>query len=135
MSFQFWVNLFLSFCVLLFAVGFINRSKIHFIRRIMASRLRIKILPAMDAIIPVINASFRRDGGELFPLFKLKADLESFALKADVLFDVERNALAQFLTQLSTQIARFEAGTLESNDVDELVLSGQRVMREVKELA
>lgn len=89
----------------------------------------------MDAIIPVINASFRAHDSELFPLFKLKADLESLALKSDVLFDVESHALAEFLTTLSTLISRFEAGLLESNDVDNLLLIGQRVMREVKELA
>jgi len=100
----------------------------------MASRLRLKILPTLDAIIRVMNSDLRSQSNELFPLFKLKADLESYALKSNLLFDVERIALAEFLTDLSTQIAKYEASGLESKQVDELVLRAQRAHREVNEL-
>jgi len=110
MSPKFWINLCIALCVLLFAVVYINRSKIHFIRKLMASRLR------------------------KFILYKLKADLESDVLKAGVLFDVERLALTDFLTKLSTYISFYESDKSSANQAEDLILTGQRAVNEINEL-
>jgi len=142
LSFQFWFKLFFAILVFIFALLFVNRSKIHFIQRLRASRLRDKIAPKMQAILPIISTSLNAEQADLFPLFKLRADLEDLVLKADVLFDVERLALIEFLTKLSVQIGKFEAvsAPLESHSktregVNDLMLSGQRVIKELTELA
>ena len=134
MSLQFWINLFLAFCVLLFAVVYINRSKIHFLRKLMASRLRQKILPRMNALMAVLMNGYQPQSEDKFILYKLKADLEGDVLKADVLFDVERITLADFLTKLSTYIAQCEAEQLSAKQSEDLILTGQRVINEINEL-
>lgn len=134
MSPQFWINLFLAFCVLLFAVVYINRSKIHFLRKLMASRLRQKILPRMNALMTVLMNGYQPQSEDKFILYKLKADLEGDVLKADVLFDVERITLADFLTKLSTYIAQCEAEQLSAKQSEDLILTGQRVINEINEL-
>ena len=134
MSLQFWINLFLAFCVLLFAVVYINRSKIHFLRKLMASRLRQKILPRMNALMTVLMNGYQPQSEDKFILYKLKADLEGDVLKADVLFDVERITLADFLTKLSTYMAQCEAEQLSAKQSEDLILTGQRVINEINEL-
>ena len=134
MSFQFWVNLSLALCFLLAAVLFINRTKVQFIRRIMASRLRQKILPRMEAVLAVISQGYHSPESETYPLFKLKADLEACVLKADVLFDIERTTLADFLTKLSAYIAYNEFQSVSNDKFDDLILCGQRVVNEINEL-
>ena len=134
MSLQFWINLFLAFCVLLFAVVYINRSKIHFLRKLMASRLRQKILPRMNALMAILMNGYQPQSEDKFILYKLKADLEGDVLKADVLFDVERITLADFLTKLSTYMAQCEAEQLSAKQSEDLILTGQRVINEINEL-
>jgi len=134
MSLEFWINLFLAFCVLLSAVVYINRSKIHFLRKLMASRLRQKILPRMNALLTVLINGYQPQSEDKFILYKLKADLESDVLKAGVLFDVERETLTDFLTKLSTYIAHCEAEQLSATQNEDLILTGQRVVNEINEL-
>ena len=134
MSLKFWINLCIALCVLLFAVVYINRSKIHFIRKLMASRLRQKILPRMDALLTILVNGYQAEGEEKFILYKLKADLESDVLKAGVLFDVERLALTDFLTKLSTYISFYESDKSSVNQAEDLILTGQRAVNEINEL-
>jgi len=134
MSIQFWVNLFIAFCILLCAVVYINRSKIHFIRKLMAGRLRQKILPRMNALLTILVNGYQSDGDEKFTLYKLKADLESDVLKADVLFEVERITLTEFLTNLSTYIAHYESEQSSVIQIEDLILTGQRAINEINEL-
>ena len=134
MSLKFWINLCIALCVLLFAVVYINRSKIHFIRKLMASRLRQKILPRMDALLTILVNGYQAEGEEKFILYKLKADLESDVLKASVLFDVERLALTDFLTKLSTYISFYESDKSSANQAEDLILTGQRAVNEINEL-
>lgn len=134
MSLKFWINLFLALCVLLFAVIYINRTKIHFIRKLMAARLRQKILPRMNAVLIILVNGYRPEGDDKFILYKLKADLEGDVLKADVLFEVERVTLADFLTKLSTYIARYDSDELSTKKAEGLILTGQRLINEINEL-
>jgi len=134
MSLQFWINLSLALCVLLFAIVYINRSKIHFIRKLMAGRLRQKILPRMNALITILINGYQPEGENQFILYKLRADLESDVLKADVLFDIERETLTDFLTKLSTHIAGYESGQLSVKNTEDLILTGQRAINEINEL-
>jgi len=89
LSLSFWVNLLLALMVFAVALLFINRSKFRFVQRLRAARLRGKIVPKMQAILPMVAASSRLDDSELFALFRLKADLEALSSRASVLYDVE----------------------------------------------
>lgn len=139
MSLSFWVNLVLALMVFAGALLFINRSKFRFVQRLRAARLRDKIVPKMQAILPMVVAPLPIEAADLFPLFRLKADLEALSSRASVLYEVEQHTLANFLAKLSTHIARVEAGVTEDalfkKNVEDLVLSGQRVIIEVTELA
>jgi len=134
-SLQFWINLFLAFLVLAVALIAINHSKISFIRKIRATRLRAKALQSMQVILPMIRQTFTDNEADLFPLFHLRAGLESMARKADLLFEVEKRELRQFLTRLSATVSRYESGLLNKSELYELELSAQRVIREMKELS
>ena len=134
-SLQFWLKLFLAFLILIFALLAINHSKISFIRKIRASRLRARALSIMQLMTPIIASSLNQSDSDLFPLFKLRADLELLARKAELLFDVEQRELSGFLTLLSSSIARYESHLLSRREVDELLLLAQRVTREMTELS
>lgn len=120
--------------MLLVAVIFINRSKINFIRRILAERLRQKILSRMNALLPMLLKGYRSTPEDMFAFYKLKADLESYVQKADVLYQVEHRSLVSFLTQLSTYIAQYETQTASSHQAEGLILAGQRLVNEINEL-
>lgn len=135
LSLQFWINLFIAFLVLVFALVAINHSKISFIRKIRASRLRARALQSMNAILPVIRNAFSHSEADLFPMFKLRADLELVARKADLLFDVEKRELQTFLTLLSSCVSHYESGVVTKQEVGDVVLLAQRVIREMSELS
>ena len=142
MSAQFWFKLLLALLIFLIALLFVNRSKFHVIQRLRASRLRSQLIPKMQAILPIISVSLNAEKVDLFPLFKLRADLEDMVLKANVLFDVEYLGLIDFLTKLSQQIGEFESNTealgnfsKDQEGIDDLILCGQRVIKELTELA
>ena len=88
----------------------------------------------MEAIMPLISRGISGEQGHLFAVFNLKADLEELFVKADVLFEVERLALRHFLTQLSSQIAKNEAGNSNTEEHTDLLLAGQLVVNELTEL-
>ena len=135
MSLQFWLKLFLSLLVLLVALIYINRSKIRFIQKIRAARLRSKLISQATAILPVINATLRAENADLFTLFKLRANLEALAKKSALLFDVERVALTEFLTLLSKKIAEYDSIGAAPVDTSDLTLLAQRTIRELTELS
>ncbi len=134
-SLHFWANLLLAFVVLAIALLAINHSKISFIRKIRASRLRARALSLMQTITPMIGEVLSRADSNLFPLFKLRANLELVARKADLLFDIEQQELSGFLTVLSTCVARYESGILTRQEQSELSLAAERVIREMTELS
>jgi len=134
LSADFWINLLVALSVFLIGIGFINRSKIEFIRKIRARYLRSKIIPKIQALLPIIAQQLQSDEPDLFPIFRLKADLESVASRSQSLFFEEREAVNYFLATLSSEIARFEAGNSTDYGIDELVLSGQRAITELVEL-
>lgn len=134
MSINFWANLFFAGILFVLALVFINRNKIQAIRNFMAARLRRKIAPKLNEILPVIVSSFSSDGSDMFPLFRLRADLEELCLKADVLFNEEQTALLEFLEKLSSVLTDFKTNSLIPRELDNLILSGQRASNELKEL-
>ena len=134
MSSQFWLKLCLSLCFLLCAVIFINRTKIQFIRKLLASHLRHKILPRMKAILSIIGEGYAEQEQAKFSLFKLKADLEVYVPKSDVLFDVEKDTLLEFLTKLSRHISMTDNQAVTPALTEELMLCGQRLINEINEL-
>ncbi|MDB4512099.1 hypothetical protein N9060_01415 [Arenicella sp.] len=133
MSTNFWANLLLSIVVLSLALVFIKRSKIKTIRYFLAERLRRKALPKLKAILAMIEASLQSSQADMFPLFRLRADLETLCLKGDVLFDEERLALSEFLAKLSSSMSILTVNTEAQIALDELVLSGQRAINELSE--
>lgn len=140
MSSDFWLNLLLALLIFVSALTYINRSKIRFIREILAQRLRRRVLPRLQSILPMIVSAFnsKQPASEkftFFPLFRLRADLEALCLKSDVLFEIERMALSDFLVKLSPVVGKLEEGLAETEDIDELLLSGQRAINEISELA
>lgn len=135
MSVQFWINFAVAVVVLILALLFVNRSKFLFIQRLRATWLRKKIIPKMKAILPLISDVLQADQVNIFPLFKLRADLEALVLKSDALFEVERNALIEFLQKLSLQISDIETSSISNNNIEELILSGERTIVELSELA
>lgn len=134
MSLDFWVKLF--FALILFVLGllFINRSKFEFVRKLQAKYLRNRLIPKLKEILPLISTQLQSAEPNLFPLFRLKADIEVLSAKSHSLFAEERTAIANFLANLSTEIANFEAGVSTTKDLEELVLSGQRTVNELVEL-
>lgn len=134
LSLQFWLKLLVAIGVLVTAWLYLNWSKFHFVQKRRAARLRLKVMPRMKAIIPMIGANLANESPQVFELFKLKADLEELALTSDVLFDVERIALSDFLTKLSSKMAMLETSAQQSHGRDDLVLAGQRVIKELTEL-
>jgi len=135
LSFQFWLKLVLSFLVLFAALIYINRSKIRFIQKIRTARLRAKLISHVSAIEPVIKATLRVENADLLPLFKLRANLENYASKSALLFDIERVTLTEFLTLLSKRIAEYDSNGALPVDTDNLVLLAQRTARELTELS
>ena len=115
------------------AIVFINRTKIEFIREMLANRLRQKILPRMDALLSLLTENFE-EGNTKFAIFKLKADLESFMSKSSVLYEVEQKALTDFLTRLSRYISKLDSDSVLYQDTQDLILSGQRAHNEMSEL-
>jgi len=89
----------------------------------------------MQTILPIVSDVLRSNQSDLFPLFRLRADLEGLVLKADVLFEIERTSLIKFLQQLSVQIGEFESGRIANENISELIRSGERVIVELTELA
>lgn len=135
LSVQFWLKLGLSFLVLVCALVYINRSKIRFIQKIRAARLRAKLITQTTAILPVINATLRTSNSDLMPLFKLRANLEYQAGKTALLFDIERDTVAEFLTLLSRRIAEYDSNGLNPVDIENVTLLAQRTIRELIELS
>ena len=135
LSVQFWLKLGLSFLVLVCALVYINRSKIRFIQKIRAARLRAKLIAQTTAILPVINATLRTSNSDLMPLFKLRANLEYQAGKTAVLFDIERDTVAEFLTLLSRRIAEYDSNGSNPVDIENVTLLAQRTIRELTELS
>lgn len=133
MSSDFWINLILAMFVFTFALAFVNRSKINAIRSFMASRLRRKTRVKLEAISPIISSSLSVGETELFPMFRIRADLEALCVKADVLFDVEHRALADFLAELSYVISKFKSGSGTTEQIESLTLSCQRAINELSE--
>ncbi len=134
MSVDFWANLFLAFLVFCLGLLFVNRSKFEFVRKLQAAYLRNKLVPKLREILPMITSQLQSTEPDLFPLFRLKADIEALSAKSQSLFAEERAAITYFLAKLSTEIANFEAGTATARGLEELVLSGQRAVHELVEL-
>jgi len=88
----------------------------------------------MDALLAILIKGYQSNTQDMFRFYKLKADLESDVLKADVLFDIERETLTDFLTKLSSYIAQYESEQLSVDKADDLILCGQRVVNEINEL-
>lgn len=134
MSADFWVNLTLALLVFMMGLLFVNRSKFEFVRKLQAAYLRSKLEPKLREILPVISAQFQLPDANLFPIFRLKADIELLVRKSNSLFREERDAINNFLARLSRGIASFEAGKLSNSELEELILSGQRAINELSEL-
>lgn len=99
----------------------------------MAGRLRRKAIPKLKAILPMLTSTFSADSGDPFPLYRLRADLESICTRADVLYDSERLALVDFLAHLSTVMAGFKEGRENNDQIESLILIGQRAINELTE--
>ena len=54
--------------------------------------------------------------------------------KSDVLFDVEKDTLSEFLTKLSRHISMTDNQTVTPALTEELMLCGQRLINEINEL-
>ena len=134
-SFNFWANLFIASTFFVLALLFINRNKIKAVRYFLASRLRAKVIPKLKSILPIIISSMQSEDENLFPLFRLRADLEAYCLKSDVLFDEERLALTEFLEGLSSLLTSYKNNkeTIQT-ELGEVILSGQRAIIELSEL-
>ncbi len=115
------------------ALTYVNRSKINTVRYYLATRLRRKTLLKLKAILPILSTSFNAQDEALFPLFRLRADLEGLCAKAGILYDVEHLALANFLTELSSVTAKFKAGLGTAEQIESLILSCQRAINELSE--
>ena len=101
----------------------------------MADRLRRKINPKIKMILPIISNSLNVAGSDLFPLFRLRADLEALCLKADILFYEERIVFTEFLTNLSSVLTIYKHNSVvHQSELDNVILSGQRVIVELSEL-
>lgn len=99
----------------------------------MANRLRHKTLPKLKAILPILSNSLNAQGDDLFPLFRLRADLEALCTSADLLYEVEHLALANFLAELSSVMSKFNAGLGTSKQIENLILSCQLAINELSE--
>lgn len=99
------------------------------------ARLRSKLISQINAIEPVINATLKTADSDLLPLFKLRANLEFHASKTNILFDIEKDSLAQFLMVLSKCIAQYDVNNAMPVDTQDLMLLAQRTKRELMELS
>jgi len=135
LSTDFWFSLILAAFIFVIALAFVNRSKIKTIRYFLADRLRRKITPKIKMILPIISNSLNRADSDLFPLFRLRADLEALCLKADILFYEERIVFTEFLTNLSSVLTIYKHNSVvHQSELDNVILSGQRVIVELSEL-
>lgn len=134
LSLNFWVNLLLALIVFAIALIFINRNKIRAIRNFMADRIRRKAIPTLKAILPIIVSTLQSGQADMYPLFRLRADLETLCAKSDVLFAEERTALSTFLAKLSSVLTAFKTDSVIQQELDDLILSGQRAIAELSEL-
>jgi hypothetical protein len=134
-STDFWIRILVSLLAFLLAVVLIKQSRSNFVKRLRAEYVRKRVLHKMHAILPIISHVFQTQEPDPFPLFSLRADLETLLSKSDQLFPIERTVLAEFLSELSSSLARIDAG-MESYDLlGELTLRGQRVISELTDLS
>ena len=134
LSLSFWGNLLIAFVGFAVALIFINRNKIRAVRNFMADRVRRKAIPSLKAILPIIISTLHSNQADMFPLFRLRADLEALCLKSDVLFSEEQTALSIFLAKLSVVLTAFKSDSVDQQELDDLILSGQRAIAELSEL-
>lgn len=135
LSLSFWGNLLIALVVFIVALIFINRNKIRALRNFMADRVRRKAIPSLKAILPLIISTLQSNQADMFPLFRLRADLEALCLKSGVLFAEEQTALSTFLAKLSSVLAAFKTGAVDQQQLDDLILSGQRAIAELSEFS
>lgn len=134
MSVTFWIDLLVALLIFLTAIVFVHQYKHGVIRDFRARRLRRKLVPRLQALLPIVIAKFDAEQPYLFQLFSLRADVESLVLQSSVLFDHERTALSEFMAMLSAVIAKYENGVATETNIEDVVLAGQRAIIELKEV-
>lgn len=141
MSLNFWIKLISALSLFVLAIGSVQLYKSELVRDLRARFLRRKIVPKVQALIPLIvdQAKFaqhndtERLGGN-YDLMRIRADLEALFLQAKPLFDQERVAFAELLSKLSVLSRQIEQGDIERLDFENTILVGQRVIHELTEI-
>lgn len=84
--------------------------------------------------MPVLTAELSSGQANLFPIFRLRADLEALMQKGHLLFSNEHRHVSDFLARLSGLLARHDAGLTTAADIDEVALIGERAVLELTEI-
>jgi len=139
MSTQFWLKLLFACLILPLAIFMMKAYRKGVFKELRAKWLRRRIVKVTEALIPQISAFSEiglreHSSSDHYILFRLRAELEGLHKQSGVLLGEERVRLAEFLANLSTFVSNSEAGNTVSDDMHELILLGQRVMRESTEL-
>lgn len=134
MSGKFWINLLLALLALPLAVAVMHFYRQGVFREMRAKWLRRKIVVTMQALLPLINASLDEEPTALYYSMRLRGKLEHLLTRSDVLLAEEQTRLADFLTKFATLLAKSKAGFQSSEQVVDVLLLGQRVIRESREL-
>ena len=134
MSFQFWLKLTVALSLLPITFVTVHSYRKGVIKELRAKLLRRKIITEMESLLPHVLSLGSEAQEDHFPLFRVRAKLEHLYTLSDVLLGEEKTRLGLFLGSLSTLFLMSEAGTALSSDAHDVVLQGQRVIHECKEL-
>ncbi len=141
MSLNFWLKLSSAFFLFGMAIAAVQLYKSELVRDFRARRLRRKIVPLVQSLLPLVvqqAAQAEQDNGALlggsYDLMRHRADLESLYRQAKPLFDQERETIAELLSRLASLSKQFDHGATVRADLENAVLLGQRVVQELSEI-
>jgi len=134
MSVNFWVDLLIAILAFLCAIVFVHQYKHGLIRNFRAKRFRRKLVSKLQELVPIATGTFTGSQPDLMYLFRIRADIEELLLQGSVLFNEERKALADFMAMLSAVTVKYETGLATPNNIEDVVLVGQRTINELTEI-
>lgn len=134
MSVNFWIDLLIAILAFLCAILFVHQYKHGLIRDFRAKRLRRKLVSNLQELMPIAADTFTGRQPSMMPLFRIRADIDALLIQGTVLFNEERKALADFMAMLSAVTVKYEAGLATANNIEDVVLAGQRTINELNEI-
>ncbi len=140
MSVNFWVSFVSAIVLFGLALAALNLHKSELVRNFRARRLRRRIVPMVQGMLPLIADYAKPTTGALeqspddYRLMRYRADLEAVYQQSQPLFDQERVSIAEFLSSLSTLAVQFNQNKLAPSNVENSVLIGQRIVQELTEI-